>query len=80
MTGKKMEVWKGNPNMEAYHKMEEELLKKYHGKVAVFCNGKLAAIDDDIVKAVEKARKVYKGNTFFIKTLFSVKEQCEALL
>ncbi len=79
-----MEVWEGNPNMEAYHEMEEELLKKHHGKVAVFCNGKwngkLAAIDDDIVKAVEKAKKVYKGNIFFIKTLFSVKEQCESLL
>jgi|GEM_PF-2147511 len=75
-----MEVWEGSPNMEAYHEMEEELLKKYHGKTAVFCNGKLAAIDDDIEKAVEKAKKVYKGKTFFIKRLFSVKEQYESLL
>ncbi len=72
-----MEVWEGNPNMEAFHEMEEELLKKYHGKVAVFCSGKLAAIDKDMVKAVEKAKKVYKGNTFFVKTLFSAKEQTE---
>ncbi|OQX20829.1 MAG: hypothetical protein BWK75_04505 [Candidatus Altiarchaeales archaeon A3] len=43
MTGKKMEIWEGNPNMEAFHQMEDELLKKHHGKVAVFCNGKLAA-------------------------------------
>jgi len=27
-----MEIWSGNKNMEAYHKMEEELLSKYHGK------------------------------------------------
>jgi len=31
-----MEIWGGNPNMEAFHEMEEELLKKYHSKVAVF--------------------------------------------
>lgn len=75
-----MEIWEGNPNMEAFHEIEEELLKKYHGKTAVFCNGKLAAIDDDAVKAVEKAEKKYKAKTFFVTTLYSAEEQAECLL
>ncbi|PKP58977.1 MAG: hypothetical protein CVT89_01845 [Candidatus Altiarchaeales archaeon HGW-Altiarchaeales-2] len=75
-----MEIWEGNPNMEAFHQMEEELLEKHHGKVAVFCNGKLAAIGEDIVKAIEKAKKVYKGKTFFVRELFTAEEQSEAIL
>lgn len=75
-----MKIWAHDPDMKAYHEMEDELLEKYHGKVAVFCNGKLVAIDENIDTAVEKAKKVYKGKTFFIKRLFTPEEQAEAVL
>ena len=75
-----MKIWEGDPDMEAYHRMEKELLRKHHGEVAVFCNGKLAAVDKDMKKAIEKAGKLYKKNTFFVKSLFSAEEQAEGLL
>jgi len=33
-----------------------------------------------IVKAIEKAKKVYKGKTFFVRELFTAEEQSEAML
>ena len=75
-----MEIWEGDPDMEAFHKMEKALLKKHHGKTAVFCNGKLVAIDEDIENAIKKAKKVYKGKEFFVTRLFSAEEQAEAIL
>ena len=53
-----MKIWTGNKNMECFQKMESKLLKKYHGKVAAFSDGKLVAIGKDIEDAVKKARKV----------------------
>ena len=74
-----MEIWAGNKNMEAYHRMENELLAKYHGKTAVFCDGKLVAIGDDIEDAVEKAGML-KEKEIFVKTLYTAKEQTQAIL
>lgn len=75
-----MRIWTGNKNMESFRKMETKLLKKHHGKVAVFSNGKLLAIGKDIEDAVKKARKLSKAKKFFVKELFSAKEQTEAIL
>lgn len=74
-----MKIWAGNKNMEAYHRMENELLAKYHGKTAVFCDGKLVAIGDDIEDAVEKAG-MPKEKELFVKNLYTAKEQTEAIL
>ncbi|MDI6886684.1 MAG: DUF5678 domain-containing protein [archaeon] len=75
-----MEIWAGNKNMEAYHRMENELLAKYHGKTAAFCDGKLVAIGDDIDDAVEKAKMKTGKNRFFVRKLFSPEEQTNAIL
>jgi nitrogenase molybdenum-iron protein alpha/beta subunit len=66
--------------MEAYHQMEQELLAKYHGKTAVFCEGKLVAIGDDIDEAIEKAKMKTGANRFFVRKLFSPEEQTNAIL
>ena len=75
-----MEIWSGNKNMEAYHQMEDELLAKHHGKTAVFCDGKLVAIGEDIDDAVEKAKIKTSANRFFVRKLFSPEEQTNAIL
>ena len=76
-----MKIWSGNKNMEAYHQMEQELLAKYHGKTAVFCEGKLVAIGDDIEDAIEKASaSVPKEKEIFVKNLYTAKEQTQAIL
>lgn len=75
-----MRIWTGNKNMECYRKMENRLLKKYHGKVAVFSDGKLIAIGRDIKDAVEKASKISKKKELFVRELFSPEEQVEAIL
>lgn len=74
-----MELWLGNKNMEAYHQMEKELLAKYHGKTAVFYDGKLVAIGDDVEDAIKKA-KIPKDKEVFVRELFTLKEQTEAIL
>lgn len=63
-----------------YKQMEEELLKKYYGKVAVFCDGKLVAIGKDVKEAVYKARSVSKGKELFVKELIRSDEQTKAIL
>ena len=75
-----MRIWTGNKNMESFRKMESKLLKKHHGKIAVFSDGKLLAIGKDIGDAVKKARKLSTSKKFFVKELFSAKEQTEAIL
>jgi len=75
-----MEIWSGNKNMEAYHQMEEELLAKHHGKTAVFYDGELVAIGEDIDDAVEKAKMKTRANRFFVRKLFSPEEQTNAIL
>lgn len=74
-----MEIWLGNKNMEAYRQMEKDLLAKYHGKTAVFCDGELVAIGDDVGDAIKKA-KVPKEKEIFVRELFTLKEQTEAIL
>lgn len=75
-----MRIWEGNKNMECYRKMENQLLKKYHGKVAVFSDGELIAIGEDIEDAVKKASKISKSKEIFVRELFSPEEQAEAIL
>ena len=75
-----MRIWAGNKNMESFRKMESKLLKKHHGKVAVFSDGKLIAIGKDIEDAVKKASRISKRKEFFVRELFSIKEQTEAIL
>jgi hypothetical protein len=53
-----MKIWAGNKNMESFRRMESKLLRKYHGKVAVFSDGNLIATRKDIKQALKKARKV----------------------
>ncbi len=65
--------------MEAYHQMEDELLAKHHGKTAVFYDGKLVAIGEDIEDAVEKAG-VPEEKEIFVKNLYTAKEQTQAIL
>lgn len=67
-------------NLLAYEQMKSKLLKEHHGKIAVFCNGKLAAVESDLKKGVNKARKASKGKELFIKELFSPEEQTKAIL
>ena len=74
-----MKIWSGDKNMEAYHKMEAGLLARHHGKTAVFCDGKLVAIGNDIEDAVEKAG-VPKEKEIFVKNLYTAKEQTQAIL
>ncbi|MCS4541968.1 MAG: DUF5678 domain-containing protein [Euryarchaeota archaeon] len=64
----------------AYKQMEKKLLKKYYGKIAVFCDGKLVAVGEDIKEAVKKARTVSKGKELFVKELFRPDEQTKAIL
>ena len=75
-----MKIWTENKNIKCYWKMENRLLKKYHGKVAVFSDGKLIAIGKDIEDTVKKAAKISKTKKFFVRELFSIKEQTEAIL
>jgi len=74
-----MELWFGNKNMEKFHEMEEELLKEHHGKTAVFCDGKLVAVGDNIEDAIEKAN-VPREKEIFVKNLYTAKEQTQAIL
>ena len=74
-----MEIWHGDINMESFHKMEEHLLEKYHGKTAVFCDGKLVSIGKDTNDAIKKA-KIPKKKEIFVRELFRPEEQTEAIL
>jgi hypothetical protein len=69
-----------NENLEAYNMMQEELIRKYHGKVAVFHRGKLVAVDKDLKRAIEKARQKTRAKDFFIRELYRPEEQASAIL
>ncbi len=75
----KMQIWSGNKNMEAFHKMEKELIAKHHGKTAIFCDGKLTAIGKDINDAIKKAN-IPKKKEIFVRELYKPEEQTEAIL
>ncbi|MFQ6120631.1 MAG: hypothetical protein ACE5KE_12215 [Methanosarcinales archaeon] len=75
-----LSIWDEDIDMKAYHEMEEKLIKEHHGKVAVFCDGKLIAIGNNIKEAVLEAKKHTKKRNFFVRELYTVKEQSECIL
>jgi len=74
-----VKIWSEDVDMERYHEMEEELIRKHHGEVAVFCEGKLIAIGKTIKEAVEAAKKRTENRNFFVRELYTVKEQAESI-
>jgi len=74
-----MKIWQNNINTGAFNKMKDSLLKKYYGKTAVFCDGKLISIGKNIKDAVRKA-KVSKEKEIFVRELFRPEEQTQAIL
>ncbi len=67
-------------NLQAYLKMEDELIRKHHGKVAIFYQGKLVTVQEDVEKAINYAKKKTHGRDFFVKELYSPQEQATAIL
>lgn len=66
-------------DIEAYNKMEKELLGEHHGEIAIFCKGKLLAIAKDIQEAFKKAN-VQEGAEIFVKEILKPEEQVGLLL
>jgi hypothetical protein len=66
-------------NIEAFLKMEKELIRKHHGKIAVFSKGNLILVEKDLRKALEKAKKT-KEKTLFIAELYTPEEQAAGIL
>ena len=60
--------------------MQDELLKKRHGKVAAFYKGKLVAVDSDLSRAIGRARKKTEAKDFFVKELYKPEEQASSIL
>ena len=73
-------IWEEDEDMRAFYKMEKELLEEHHGKIAVFCEGKLIAIGATIKDALAKARKASKRNDFFLRELYTAEEQASTIL
>ncbi len=67
-------------NLQAYLKMQNELIRKYHGRVAVFYKGRLVTVQDDIEKAIDYAKRKTRGKDFFVKELYTPQEQASAIL
>lgn len=67
-------------NLHAYLDMQDELVRKHHGKIAVFYKGKLVTVQTDIEKAIDYARRKTHGRDFFIKELYRPEEQASAIL
>ena len=67
-------------DIEAFLKMEKELIRKHHGKIAVFSKGNLIVLEKDLRKALEKARKKTKEKTLFIAELYTPEEQAAGIL
>lgn len=67
-------------NLQAYLRMRDELIRKHHGKVAVFYKGKLVTVQDDLEKAVDYAKKKTHGRDFFVKELYTPQEEASAIL
>lgn len=67
-------------NFQAYTEMQDELLKRYHGKVAVFHRGKLVAVEKEIEVALRKAMKKTGAKDFFVKELYTPEEQASSIL
>jgi len=67
-------------DIEAYLRMQKELIAKHHGKVAVFSKGKLIVIDRNLRMALKKARKRSKSKNIFVAELYTPEEQTAAIL
>lgn len=67
-------------DIEAYFKMEKDLIRKHRGKYAVFYKGKPVAIEKKLDKALEKAKKKTGERRFFVHLLYPLKEQTNAIV
>ena len=67
-------------NVRAYMKVKDELIRKHHGKTAVFYRGKLVTVHDDVERAIDYARKKTHGRDFFVQELYTPAEQAAAIL
>lgn len=67
-------------NLQAYLSMQDELIRKYHGKTAVFYRGKLVVVSADLEKAIRIAKRKTGGREFFVKELYRPEEQASAIL
>lgn len=67
-------------DIQAYFKMEKELVRKHHGKYAVFFNGKLVAVDKTLSNAMKKAEKKTGAKEFFVHPLYAIEEQTNAII
>ena len=56
-------------NMEAYKKIESDLLEKHLGRVAILAGGKLIGIYNDKFDAYQVGIKDFGGGNFSIKTI-----------
>ncbi len=69
-----------NENLQAYLQMQDELIRKHHGKVAVFYKGRLVTVQADVEKAINYAKRKTHGKDFFVKELYTPEEQASAIL
>jgi len=67
-------------DIEAFLKMEKELIRRHHGKIAIFSKGNFILVEKDLRKALEKARKKTKKKTLFIAELYTPEEQAAGIL
>jgi hypothetical protein len=67
-------------NVQVYERMRDELVKKHHGKVAVFYRGELVTVQDDVESAIAFAKKRTRGKDFFVQPLYSPEEQAASIL
>lgn len=67
-------------NIQAFLKIEKELIARHHGKTAIFSNGNLIVIEKDLRKALKKARVKSKSKEIFIAELYTPQEQTAAIL
>ncbi|MGU9963402.1 MAG: hypothetical protein ACNYPD_04760 [Candidatus Halichondribacter symbioticus] len=56
-------------NIAAYEKMEKELLETSYGKIALFSNGKLIEVYNDLSDAYKIGLKDYGEGNFSIKEI-----------
>ncbi len=67
-------------DIQAYSEMQNELLKRHHGKVAVFYRGKLVALEKEIDAALRIAKRKTGAREFFVRELYTPEEQASAIL
>ncbi len=67
-------------NIESFRKMEKALIRRHHGKTAIFSEGRLIVIEKDLKKALKRARQKSKSKEIFIAELYTPEEQTAAIL